>query len=724
MFRILIQTILLFVSFSSLFGQDFNAQQKAWLYKIMMKTPPLKRNWEEFFVYRGQLPISEKVVVNDRMVTEKVEVWDAIEQSVIVNPEILSINFHEIGKTSPGLIADVSVKLSLWELYSMLKEGYNENPPFTNNKTAQYFYAELYKSLPTELQKNGEIYKKYIVSFYYLLNPSLSLNKKAEFLADIKKLSISHQKSILDQWNNLVNAYVREKSTFFFKQIIGDEIYFKGSLLAVGEGSGSSGLLGEYEKGGDGWINTGTGKGIGLFTYQMIAKRGRLMPKIENSIKIIPLFDEPTLLHLSLWGMDSSKKPLILVMNKGKSYLLFADFLSNEISPDPNLTAGISYLNRLVEFEQKKIIAPTQELNKVNGLFTIYNRESSIRESILSQLKTLELEIDSINKLENISQSAIELRRSKINVNLSNLNDKENRIKDLERKIAAESKKIDRAKDELKKMKLVLGNDIQTWTKKDSLYTFKDGTVFNAHTQDLIFFSDSVKEQIEVKLLAASFSLESDKKDEVQLYVNVTGGVNGIMKEKYSNVVENKNDTVFETLLYFAPDEFKCRDLIDENFTKVFENIGQEVVNANKTITLALYANGVDRINHPIDSVRKRSSIDYYKRVKNEEKYSKSRRVEICVIKSDTTYQIRMNGFADEMNSMLSKLSKEERLLFADYKSMEQSLNPMLSALRVLYTVNKVERLVNVNLSEFGIDIIPLHKTIKIESLRLVLQKE
>ena len=76
----------------------------------------------------------------------------------------------------------------------------------------------------------------------------------------------------------------------------------------MGEGSGSSGLLHEYEEVEDDETGTGTGKGIGLFTYKMLVKNNQL--ELSTTETTIPLLhDQATLLHLSLWGMDGLKSP-------------------------------------------------------------------------------------------------------------------------------------------------------------------------------------------------------------------------------------------------------------------------------------------------------------------------------------------------------------------------------------------------------------------------------
>ncbi|TLX72259.1 hypothetical protein E9993_18260 [Labilibacter sediminis] len=713
----IISTILLWVSMTTLFGQDFNAQQKAWLYKIVMKTPPLKRNWEEFFVYQGKLPANvDRYAVNGRIVTKVREKWDLIEDSIIVNPDILLIDYAGIRKTSPGLIADASVKLALWELYVILKEGYDQSPPFSINKTARYFHDELFKVLPSDLKKDGKVHKKYASSFYMLLNPSLPLNKKAGILSDIKKLPVSRQKAILEKWHHLVLEYVEKQSAIYFKNIVQDDTYFKGNLVAVGEGSGSSGLLSEYEKGGSEWIETGTGKGIGLFTYEMATKRGELTPRFESDVYINTLVAEPTLLHLSLWGMDSNKKPLILIKKDGKSYMLFADILSKEISPDPNKTKGISYLDRLVEFELKKITIPGEELNKSNGLLSIYQKEQSKKEVILGQIETLELEIDSLNKLESFNPQAKESRKEKIIVHLSNLTNKENRIKKLEKKISDEYRKIDQARSKLNEMQAVLGDDIQTWTKRDSVYTFSDGTIFNAFTQDLIFAEDSILKKVEVKLIAASFTLYIDQKDEVQMYVNTTGGVNRFSAKE--DVAVNKvgiPDTIFNQSFYFEPDEFDCGCALGSEYYDLFKKIGTAVANKEKEIKLVLKANGVESSE---SSVTKVNSSAYLNELSNKTEYKNARRVDIEVVEESENYIFVINGYADAVNSRLSKLSHNNRSKYQKYYSQEQSLNIILSALRVSFALSELMRVAGLDLSEGVIQLIPLNQNISLSELR------
>ncbi len=720
----ILKTLLTTLIFSCFFignsvnSQNFNTQQKFWLYKIVYKTPSLKRNWSDFITYQGAFPTREvKIVKGGILNIQHLPDWDLIKKQILQNPDLLTIKFDEISKSSPGLIADASVKLTLWELYSILADGLSEEIPFSSHETAVYFKNKMVTTLPSVMKKGTDVKEKYLPVLYDILNPSLPVYQKSASLSKVKKVSIQSHKKVLDKWHQLVRKYVEDQSDKYFNILAQRSIYFKGQLLAAGEGSGSSGLLREFENKDGGGINTGTGKGIGLFTYDMLIKKEKLVPQFETTTNTGALKNEPTLIHLSLWGIDSNKKPLIVIENKDNSYLLFADYTSNEICPDPNASMGISYMDRIEEFEYEKIEKPLIELNKNNGLLAIFDRENRTKDQIAAKIKSLELEIDSINKLEEINETAISTRKSKIDINLKNLTNKESKLSDLQRKISGVYQNTDRSEKKLDKMKSALGKNVQPWTKQDSIYTFADGTQFNYHTQDLIIYTDSFSEPIKISLLAASFSLESERKDEVQLYINSTGGVKGKrLNEGIADI--NKSDTLLTKTFYFETDVFELHTSFTSQEKAIISGLTNADNKPSKTLTLNLLANGVDTVIHSNIQKDKQS----YQTKNRLENYKRARRVDIEIIETSNAYQVNITGFADAGNTRLSKLPKTTRLQFANQAHRIQSLNPYLSSLRVLSAASELENILNLDLSGYQIFIYPLNKKLSVKELKEILK--
>jgi len=694
-------------------AQELNPNQKAWLYKIVSKTPSLNRNWDEFFVYHAPKPNSfiSYYTEDGHLTTKKIDIWPLIEDTIIKNPDILSIDLASVKNSSPGLIADASVRLTLWELYSNLKAGFEEDIPFTINPTANYFYKEMVKAFPENCKKNGEIRIKYRQVLFDILNPSHQLRTKIKSVDQLKKVSIQQKKNILDRWNRVVTTFVAKRTNEYFKYFAGEDIYYKGQLLAVGDGSGTSGLLNEFEPAGELDIETGTGRGIGLFTYKIKSRNSKLFPEEEGQYTFRELEEESILFHLALWGIDGRNKPLIRITKGGKSYILF-NALNGDLCPDKNFAIGMSYYDQIESFRQKEIIEREDDLQKDGGLLQIYNKEVAIRDEIKRKLDELGLEIDSLQKNDEVSELAIQNRKNKIDVNLSNLSDKEKRLVDLQRKISTEYSRINEGQKRLTKMKDDLGVNIQDWQEKDSVYYFTDGTEFNMRTQDLIFFKDSIQEDIEVKLIAASFSLKGERKDEVQLYVNTTGGVDDY-KKRMAKSEKFQNDTVVRKTIYFASNSFKCTSILTPTEEMALSQIIIRLDSVPTKVFFELTALGIDTVHHQNIEKDKKE----YQSKKQEDKFRLSRRVDLLIVNMGDSVLIKVDGFTDAGNTNLNELTTGGQLNEMQWKTTKQTLNPLLSALRVNAIVQYIANSQNLSLNGAEVFVKPLERSFNIEKI-------
>ncbi len=702
--------VFLFCFFYRAYSQDFTPQQKAWLFRVVEKSPCLKNNIGQYFTYTGSFSLNSELpyFTNKEQVGYQVSLWDSIEHSIVCDQNVLLINWEGISTASPGVLAEAAVKLSLWEIYSNIKSGYQEFPKFSGNKMASGIYEKAISFLPSEMTTVSDLKPKYQPVLYQLINPSLNFKRKTEAFSCVKNINASQKKLFFEKWYKMIKGLVDENSNEYFERLANRKIYFSGNLLAVGEGSGSSGLLKEYEQVDDGYTGTGTGKGIGLFTYKVGVKKGNLQLESTTESSIPLLLDEPTLLHLSLWGLDWSKKPLVVIERGDRSYLLFGNL---DFSPDKDWSKGTSYFDEQDEFKERKIDRLLLELNKDGGLLSIYQREANVRDKIQIQIDLLNAEIDSIKKTDNPNLNAIQQRFRKNEVNLSNLSVKKERLASLHKKISEEYQKIDIAEKELFKMKSVLGENIQNWTVKDSVFTFEDGTVFNAKTQDLILNNENDQEEkITVKLLAASYSIYSDKKDEVQLYVNVTGGVNSLHQK---NPVIYKPDTLFVKSFYFNPDEYRVHHLFNEKDIALLLGIARELKRQDYNIKTSFVAMGIDSIF--INAIVKEQA-DYVTK-KNQPEYVNARRVDLMIVKRDNEYCFSVKGYADPGSTSLSKVLPDDKVDFDHYKTSEQSFNPALSLLRVKSVIEEIEKLVGINLSGYTIKVPVVGKEVFTETI-------
>lgn len=550
--------LILFLTISLLIAhttvcQNLSHKQKAWLYRITQKTPVLYRNWNTHFEFDSK-PFQQKSFHGVQID------YDAIEYFQINNPESLMIHWSKIANSSPGLIAEASTLLAIYELNYHLVNTYKK-ASYTDSIYIQ-FKTDLGTSLPP---KTKEKRKDKILNC--VIHPSLPLNKKVEKLSKNCKLELKEQEELLNQWRIVVNKYIDQRSRYFFQQINTSDEFHNMLLLAAGEGSGTAGLLYEKEIHPEDANKLWYGKAIGLFTYNLNLKQGKLKPDEKTRGQISTFNNSAASLHFSMWGLNSSFKPMVVISANKKSYLLFSDIHSMELSPDPKRGEGISYIDRIEQYRNKHLSEAIKELEKENSLHTILDKELAQKETIEFKLERLELDIDSLKKIKPQPEAAITHRENIINSYLSSLTQKEARVKSLQNKISNEYRKIDQARKKVQRMKEVLGENPQKWTENKNEYLFNDGVIFSKLTQDLIF-PDSIKpDEIHIDLLSASYSQKGDQRDEVQLLVNSTTPPS-FVTEKNSKTPDA--DTL-RSILYFKPDEFQT--VISDNFSNLMDSI-------------------------------------------------------------------------------------------------------------------------------------------------------
>ena len=563
-------------AFCSLKGEEvLTPLQRAWLYRIVMKTPVLKFNMKNCFefdetpyIFRNKLGY----VYTD---------FDAILDYQKKHPERLQVYYDSIEVLTPGLLSEVTTKLALWELNEELKNCIYDSD---NCRDATYtsFIVPLKKSLPEKLKQ-----KKRDAAINIVINPSLPIFKKIELLDDVLKSDINHQKKLFNLWRKLVADYSFKRSIYYFNLLAPGYVLEKSLFLAAGEGSGTAGLLYEGEIKPDDSTNIyWYGKGIGLFSYDVSAHKGRLFPKEQTEGELKLLRDRSSSLHISLWGLDSSFKPLIVVTVNNRSYHLFAKYEGKELSPDGTLGNGLSYFDRINQYKKLKIDDKYDELNDENPLVNSLKKEYAIKNDIEAKLSLLEQEIDSLKEESGSSQSAIDTRKRVIDTQLTLLQKKRMRIAYLEKKLSDEYSAIAKAEAKVSKMQQLLGPNVQSWKKDDYLYVFEDSVVFNTRTQDLVFPKEFEDNLATIRLISASYTLYGTNMDEVQLSVNLTNALPLIQKS--DKIPIKLLHPVLQTFYYF-PDMFhsftQVPDSVYKQFSSMFSMVQQE--NRKVSVTIA-----------------------------------------------------------------------------------------------------------------------------------------
>jgi hypothetical protein len=378
---------------------------------------------------------------------------------------------------------------------------------------------------------------------------------------------------------------------------------------------------------------------------------------------------KPMALHTSLWGLDSSFKPLLIVTDDTVSYHLFAISNTKNLSPNRQLSNGISHIERIEQHRRQNIEKPMLKIKSNTLLEKAYDSQ----QTITNQIEVLENEIDTLKKYEPDNTEAINYRLRLIDTKLTALSKKEQRIKELEQEASKDYRVIDNAEKKLQDMIKLLGPSPQQWALKDDIYTFSTGVEFNAQTQDLIFPANSKKRDLEIRLLSAGYSLGGTKKDEVQAYVSITDAVE--IKPEPINLQRPSIDTTI--VIYFSPDEYLKPINIEWSDKQLSD------LKSFKDIRLE-----IGKLHMP-DSL-KSTAIKYKNRQREHQqpltKNALNRVVKLQFISKDSTLIIHALAYADMVPTRLSKAPESLRKALKT-TSYSNANNEYLIALRAFCTL-------------------------------------
>lgn len=648
---------------------SLSPEQAAWLYRIVRKTPVLERNWGHFFTFNEDAFIK---VVYGQYETD----YNAILHYQVQHPDSLQIDYQNIQKTSPGLISEAAIKLTLWELNEALKNCIYR-PEQCPDAIYNFFTPSLRKLLPGKLKT-----KKQQAVLHCIMHPSLPLSKKIELLTNDYKLDAIAQKKLLNKWRQLVTSYALANSRRYFGLLAGNQSFDNITFLAAGEGSGTAGLLYETERHPEDSTKSWYGKGIGLFTYEVKTGKTGLHPLSHSSDQITLPAGKASALHVSLWGLNSSFKPMIIITHNSKTYHLLADFASRELSPDPDKGNGISHIDRIKQYRDKKIEPLLRDLRKEGSLQDILQKEMAIKTEIDTNLARLSAEIDTLQKEASPNLAAIEHRKKLIDTHLTNLTRKEKRITELERKLSAEYSKLSNAEKKLAAMQELLGPDPQSWKTEEEQYVFEDGVRFDLRTQDLIFPASSEDIQLDVRLLSAGYTLEGKQKDEVQMYVSLTDAP---ADKKQLAATTTLNPIRYQHTFYFYPDEFQTFTAIPDTLKQLLATTieqGLQVQTSiaplpdsllnNDALTISSYKNREQEFRQPISLA------------------GQNRKVLLNLKQQGDTLYMTALGSTDAVPTRLSMLPLNIRKqLKATHTSATN--NSYLSALRALSVITLIQ---------------------------------
>jgi hypothetical protein len=548
-------TFLFILFFQSVHSQLLDNTQRAWLFRVISKTPVLSASASQCFEF-NKMPFYEEVNGIRRFN------WEKATRYMIDHPEQLKINFDCLAQQPNGLLGEMSVKLALYELTEHLnKPRYNGE---LTDTVSIFFYNEVAKSLPEGLSNKPQSRRaREVVDV--VMNPSNPISRKIELLSTLKLLP-SEQRRLMERLVKTCTQWVNSRSSYYFKILSRSTPgmdYNSLKMLAAGDGSGTNGLLGEYEINPVDSSITGYSKGVGLFTYDYAIKHKALVTQNNSEGELDLPVGKTNAIHCSLWGLDSDLNPLIVFIINNKSYRLYTIGSSGYLTPDTAATRGLSFKDWIKKVVEKRINKPLAKMGSASGLGPVLENELSIKAKMQDQLKNLGREIDSLKKQNPVNELAVNSRSAQINTLLSNLSAKERHIKDIGRQISAQAMKIDNTRKLVEEMEKLLGPNPQAWKREGSLFTFSDGVKFDMMTQDLIFPASQKPQKVKVGLVAASMTLSGKLRDEVQIFVNLTHPKPLKSEEKKCEMPSVSQSATPQWEYHYKPDSFDPHETVD-----------------------------------------------------------------------------------------------------------------------------------------------------------------
>ena len=91
-------------------NEGLTAEERAYLFHIVKKSPILDNSLGRYFDYKGEIINLPNKQMN----------YDSVELIIINQPELLIIRKEEISKSSKGILAEAANKMALWELNKVL----------------------------------------------------------------------------------------------------------------------------------------------------------------------------------------------------------------------------------------------------------------------------------------------------------------------------------------------------------------------------------------------------------------------------------------------------------------------------------------------------------------------------------------------------------------------------------------------------------------------------
>ena len=511
-------------------NEGLTAEERAYLFHIVKKSPILDNSLGRYFDYKGEIINLPNKQMN----------YDSVELIIINQPELLIIRKEEISKSSKGILAEAANKMALWELNKVLLAKRGSEKELAQYSTQYAAFEEyLMEKLPAAAFKEKDGISKPSPKLDNLLNPSLSFLDKVSFIETLRFKSPDEEKQTVDAISYAVNKYVEKRTLEIFHSLGGKSTDFSNILVAAGDGSSTSGMLDEREKDEKGRWNKGLPKAVGFFPYQtrLVAEKKEL--KLESMTYAI--IDEKTVgknqhtnLHFDVWGYNTEKQTTVVIEKNGLSYPLFGSGDTRFLSPDSSFSNGTTFMAIIKDLESNKIAKLNEMIYGKKGFdyWIDYNKKKKDETELKIEKNEYEYSALHNQSMGTDNKSVKKTKKSKKHIThpdadksppvLTNYSDKKDKKKsegsivglyDLfeayKKKITElEKQKIEAIdlmaiyQQKLDLYKQLIGVRWATYSEKDGFYTFQDSSTFDMLTQDFQFQAKPENEDFEIRLLA------------------------------------------------------------------------------------------------------------------------------------------------------------------------------------------------------------------------------
>ena len=697
-------------------NEGLTAEERAYLFHVVRKSPILETNIGRYFDYLGP----------DIRFANKDINYDSVELIIMNQPDLLIIRREEIAKSPKGILSEVANKMAIWELNCLLhaKRGSDDELKPFQEKYAR-FEKMLVANLPPAALKveDGAAFPH--PKLINALNPSLSLDDKTAMIATFRFLNLNDQLVTMEAIHTCINTYVQDRSLEIFRLLGGVADHFQNVLVAAGDGSSTTGLLEEREKDEKGRWNKGLPKAVGLFPYQLQLKPVATKKDPEIISLLATTTDLKTIgngretnVHLDVWGYNSKKQTTVVIERNGISYHLFGAGDTRFLSPDSTFSEGATFQSIINELEFNRIAKLHEMIFGKRGFdyWIDYNKKKKdevelkieINEKNFSDLtmrpmstkkkpsrakrkeqkrqqqnhtkddKIPDTTVDGGKKQKGKSQNDI--------VYLYNMFEAyKKKIAELELQRADAVALMERYQSRLSAFKQLMGLNWATYTENEGLYTFSDSSTFDMYTQEFIFPPKQQEEDFEVRLIAIPETCLSEQADEVMLHINVTDA-----EPLYDARLQ------IELLNQFGSDKWDLhRSLFSQEDSVALMQFFEGLLDKNRVFSIIARGQGVGewnglrviKANQPQEEQEKTAKFSH-----DDPEMLRLRRSEVYVF-LEREIKLEVNSYTDPRNSNIESVTPEMQKAMSAYGL---SKNDLLSAYRTANIMRKMKEEINV----------------------------